>query len=185
MDLGARYYQLSRLGGETFLESVPSAFLLRLRDSPNIARGTGSRPALGQEINPLAPATMQLDTNEPAEDTIDEDDSPLRWLAHGDILPLFKRPNTPFIDLITLGRSASNDIRVDDPSVSRFQTLFRYRESRWQIYDGGSRNGTFVDGVRLPPRTEKRLPDNTRISVGSVQLRFHLATTLFDVLNEL
>lgn len=47
---------------------------------------------------------------------------------------------------ITIGRSADNDLQLDDPRVSRHHALLERLGSRFRLRDLGSDNGTFVNG---------------------------------------
>jgi hypothetical protein len=61
-----------------------------------------------------------------------------------------------FPSMITVGRTANNDVLVEDVQVSKFHASFRLDGERIEITDHGSRNGTWVGGARLtanaPPR---------------------------------
>lgn len=98
------------------------------------------------------------------------------------ILPLTKKQNTPFVDLITLGRTPNNDLTVAEMSISRFHAFFRRRRGRWFVCDAGSSNGTIVAGTRLEPRTEAELPAGCAISFGGIHGEFHSSDSLFDLL---
>ncbi len=175
VDLGERYYQLSRLGRETFCASVAQATLVRTDDetpsNQGLALGTGSgiaeltRDSEGAPNALLAGSSFVTRTPLPSE-----------------ILPLVKKLGTPFVDLITLGRTDGNDITITDISVSRFQAFFRRRHGRWFLCDAGSSNGTRVDGEKLKPRTEAEILSQTRIRFGAVQYVFHTADSLYDLL---
>jgi len=72
---------------------------------------------------------------------------------------------------VTIGRGRQCEIPLDDPSVSRTHTRIFLDPSgvRW-IADLGSRNGTFVDGVRV---SRHQLRDGDRIQLGpAVQFRY-------------
>jgi hypothetical protein len=49
-----------------------------------------------------------------------------------------------------IGRSDDVDLRLDDISVSRRHALITYVAGCWVITDLGSRNGTWLNGWRLP-----------------------------------
>ncbi|MDT5035651.1 MAG: hypothetical protein QOE03_836 [Micromonosporaceae bacterium] len=49
-----------------------------------------------------------------------------------------------------IGRSDVVDLRLDDISVSRRHALMAFVEGGWVLTDLGSRNGTWVNGWRLP-----------------------------------
>jgi FHA domain len=75
-------------------------------------------------------------------------------------------------DRIAIGRSEEADICVRwDAEVSRLHTLLERVGGEWTIVDDGlSRNGTFLNEVRLSGR--HRLADGDRIRVGGTVLAF-------------
>jgi pSer/pThr/pTyr-binding forkhead associated (FHA) protein len=77
---------------------------------------------------------------------------------------------------VSIGRSESNDVVIENASVSRFHALF-HRDARtnsWQLTDAGSRNGTHMDGQRLVGEQTVTLRDGCLIKLGDAQLRFLL-----------
>jgi hypothetical protein len=54
--------------------------------------------------------------------------------------------------MITLGRTANNDIVIGDTSISKFHAFFRLAPGLVEVTDAGSRNGTFVGAKRLEPK---------------------------------
>ncbi len=48
-----------------------------------------------------------------------------------------------------VGRSPRSELRIDRNDVSTRHALLRFNGSAWEVRDLGSRNGTFLDGVRL------------------------------------
>lgn len=69
------------------------------------------------------------------------------------------------IDKITIGRSADADLCLDDTNVSRIHaTIYRERDKIW-IIDENSTNGTFVNGIKVPPEG-KPLKHGDRIRIG-------------------
>jgi DNA-binding winged helix-turn-helix (wHTH) protein len=52
-------------------------------------------------------------------------------------------------DVTTLGRSESCAITVNLPTVSRIHARIEMQHDRYMIFDEGSANGTFVNGIRL------------------------------------
>lgn len=66
---------------------------------------------------------------------------------------------------ISVGRSTLNDIAYrTDPSLSRWHLVFERDGEDWTVRDLGSKNGTFVDGVRAIARQVLRSGD--RIMAG-------------------
>jgi len=75
---------------------------------------------------------------------------------------------TPF----TMGRHASNQLPIDDDSISRFHARFVREEGKYFVEDLGSRNGTFLQGKRIA-RAEIR--DDDWVQLGArVAFRFTL-----------
>lgn len=77
----------------------------------------------------------------------------------------------------TIGRNQDGELVVLAASVSREHAELKQHEHKWQIRDLGSRNGTFVDGVRCQGRVT--LGHRSIVKVGDVALWF-----LTDVAHE-
>jgi hypothetical protein len=77
-----------------------------------------------------------------------------------------RKVNDTFPNMITLGRTANNDLVVPDVSVSKFHAFFKAVPKGFELADAGSKNGTWVAGQELAPRGEA-LP----IKIGD-RLRF-------------
>jgi hypothetical protein len=69
-----------------------------------------------------------------------------------------------------IGRNHDRDLIVLATSVSREHAELKHAEDGWTVRDLGSRNGTFVDGVRCQGRTA--LPARALLKVGDVALWF-------------
>jgi FHA domain-containing protein len=77
------------------------------------------------------------------------------------------------IGTYTIGRTEC-DIVLDDEKVSRkHASIVIIREAQYAVSDLASRNGTFVNGVRL---TRRNLQHNDLVRIGNTTLRF----TVFD-----
>lgn len=71
---------------------------------------------------------------------------------------------------ITLGRSRTNDIRINAPNVSRSHALLTKSGNNWYISDAHSSFGTFVNGEKITEMV--RLSDGDIISLSDRKLRF-------------
>ncbi len=60
---------------------------------------------------------------------------------------------------VTVGRIDTNDIVVDDGSVSRFHAYFQKdaRTGDWHVVDAESKNGTWVGPLKLQPNERARI----------------------------
>ena len=71
-----------------------------------------------------------------------------------------------------VGRSASNDVQVDHPSVSREHAVLEWGESAfgpsWRVTDQGSASGTCVNDVPLPAGNPMPIRPGDRVRFGPV-----------------
>lgn len=174
VDHAERYFQLTLLGREAFIKSVAPAALVRRRTAPDVR--APDRPPDRTDIR-----------NTYSEDTL------LARIESGpggsgsstgkfEVYPLLKKPGAPFADMITVGRTANNDVVLKDITVSRFHAFFRQRKKQWILCDAGSKNGTFLRSVPLEPRKEHPLISGDAVRLGDIATTFYTAEELFDVL---
>ena len=71
---------------------------------------------------------------------------------------------------ITIGRSADNDVFLDDPRVSRRHALIERMGARFRLRDLNSDNGTFVNGE--PVKGTVWLQPGDEIRIANIQLVF-------------
>jgi two-component system cell cycle response regulator len=75
---------------------------------------------------------------------------------------------TPF----TMGRHATNQLPIDDDSISRFHARFVCEDGKYFVEDLGSRNGSFLQGKRI---TRAEIKDDDWVQLGArVAFRFTL-----------
>lgn len=87
---------------------------------------------------------------------------------------------------ITVGRTDNNDVVIDDNSVSRFHAYFQQdRKAGWVLVDAESKNGTWVDAVKLSPSKPVPVSDGAKIRVGDVDLVFLSPETFLARVREL
>ncbi|GAA2341374.1 hypothetical protein GCM10009854_17300 [Saccharopolyspora halophila] len=75
-------------------------------------------------------------------------------------------------DVVTIGRASTNDIVLEDATVSSRHAEIRLRGDRHVLADGGSLNGTYLNRV---PVDSTELSENDEIWVGKT--RFAYRTT--------
>ncbi len=73
-------------------------------------------------------------------------------------------------DAAIVGRSASADVSLDDPSVSREHLRVSNRDGALRVTDLGSHNGTRVDGHALVAHQPREVGDGAVIRVGNTLL---------------
>lgn len=75
----------------------------------------------------------------------------------------------------TIGRDPGNDLMLQEGSLSREHARIECRAGRWFIEDRGSRNGTSVNGERLPFARSRPLRDGDRVLLGTLLFTFCIA----------
>lgn len=139
------------------------------------ARGTDVAAfATTYPLPALVPDSKQLDTDEP--DTGDEASGiqlltttvgglgVLRYLNKVGFLS--KRPGNPYAHLISVGRSATNDLVVALDTVSKVHGYFVRDGDAWLFNDRGSTNGSWLNERRLTNGQPARLSDGDRLRLG-------------------
>ncbi len=71
---------------------------------------------------------------------------------------------------VSIGRTAENDIILENRGVSRKHAMIEFNESGAVIIDNESLNGTFLNDRRV---TEEMIRDQDLITIGKYQLLFH------------
>ena len=74
-------------------------------------------------------------------------------------------------DRCAIGSHVSNDLVLEDRTVSRFHCEIRIDPSGARVQDLGSRNATLIDGVRV---ADAWLRDGSLLRLGQSVVRFHL-----------
>lgn len=70
-------------------------------------------------------------------------------------------------DEVIIGRHASADIRIPDPSVSRYHALLTFSGSCWEIHDNNSKSGVYVNGQLVE---SAMIREGDVISVGTYRI---------------
>lgn len=85
-----------------------------------------------------------------------------------------REPQLPSLvgDSITIGRDASNDIRLDDPSVSDQHARLEREQDGWRVVDLHSDNGTWLGQEQLLARASEKWPRHQTLRIGSFFLRW-------------
>ncbi len=102
------------------------------------------------------------------------------------VLRIRKQEENGFPDRITLGRGRENDVCLPQPSVSKLHAFFDHLDDgRLTLTDAGSRNGTMLNGVRLPREEAATLEPLDRMVFGDVQTAFRPADAFAALLARL
>jgi hypothetical protein len=74
--------------------------------------------------------------------------------------------------VVRVGSAPSNEIVLDDDSVSANHARMQYSDGGWKVIDLNSTNGTYVEGVRLAPEVVTPLAQGAALAFGGVKLVF-------------
>src|SRR5256885_9337292 len=100
-----------------------------------------------------------------------------------EVLAVEKAPTNPYPDRISVGRARNCDVVMRDPSVSKLHAHFRVgADTKVELVDIDSQNGTRVNGRPLPPHQPQLMANEDMILFGSVAAKLVDAATLYDLL---
>jgi len=102
--------------------------------------------------------------------------------ANSVVLPVRKRLET-FPSMISLGRTANNDLVLDDPQISKFHASLRFRDGELELEDAGSANGTFVGKTQLHKGVPQRLRRGDIVRFGSATFELYDAANAWGWLS--
>ncbi len=150
-----------------FVTACPFYFLLgkQVLDKPRTPRKTDVFEA-------VPPADVKEDTTG-ATKVVDFD-----RIKHGapeTLMLAVRKVQSAFPSMITVGRTANNDLVISDINISRFHAFFRVHADRVEVADAGSANGTFVGDKQLPPKGAAQI-----LIPGEKVLFAHLEFTFLD-----
>jgi hypothetical protein len=74
------------------------------------------------------------------------------------------------LEEVRIGRSADNEVRIDNPALSRYHASIESVAGIYLLKDFGSQNGTFVNGERVAGR--RGLQDGDKVQIGKFTLVF-------------
>jgi pSer/pThr/pTyr-binding forkhead associated (FHA) protein len=86
---------------------------------------------------------------------------------------------------VRLGRGPECEIVINDGTLSGVHLLFMRDDGAgpgesWTVRDEGSRNGSWLDGVRLEAGQPHRLAPGARLQAAQVRLTFYDAAGMFS-----
>lgn len=92
-----------------------------------------------------------------------------------------KRPGNPLTHLVSIGRSARNDIAIGVESVSKVHGYFSAGGEELYFTDHSSKNGSFLNDRSVEPGCKNLLRDGDRLRIGvEVTFKYFSPGTLFD-----
>lgn len=160
---------------DAFMELYPFPFLLLKLDEPKPMQAPETSP--GSDWSGSTQITVNMAKT-----------SSFAVLRHNASLyrvyPVVSRDTQGDQQTVTLGRLASNDIVVAEVSVSKVHASFSLDPGHdATIVDLGSRNGTTVNGKRIPPHKPWPITFGDPIVVGGVAVVLIGAGALWEIIS--
>ena len=126
-------------------------------------------PDPGFDTGVISPGSLAALRQEAAESSI----SPADVLCSGSVVPVVKRPGSPFPDQIGVGRARNVDVWLPLPGISKYHGYFvRLDDGSYAVADAGSRNGILVGAARIPVKTLVVIADGESIAFGPHRFLF-------------
>ncbi|QSQ15054.1 FHA domain-containing protein [Myxococcus landrumensis] len=72
---------------------------------------------------------------------------------------------------VRIGRNQLNDVSIPKTFVSLFHALVRFDQKAIYVVDLGSTNGVSIDGRRIDKNIQVKVDEETRISIGTIEMR--------------
>lgn len=92
----------------------------------------------------------------------------------GEVRLVRKAAGAAFADRVGVGRARNADVWLPNPRVSKYHAYFSGTpEAGYTLTDADSRNGTWVDGVQLAPRTPVPLAEGSEVVFGPHRFTFY------------
>jgi hypothetical protein len=136
---------------QDFLTEVTAPYLLVPKATEEEEEGADASTAI--ETIVISPDMMSRALSEPHQAYL--------WA-----IPLTKQGENPFGMMITVGRARNNDVVLEHKATSKFHAYFRHFGGKWSLCDANSSNGTYLNGMRLPPERSRPLKSGDHIGFG-------------------
>jgi hypothetical protein len=97
------------------------------------------------------------------------------------LLPIEKSGRNPYGAFVFVGRGSGSDLVLKHHSVSKSHAWFEEKDAGWVLHDNRSRNGTFVNGVRLSEGGNAPVRAGAMVTFGTMSCHFLLPQDLTEL----
>lgn len=162
---------LRHKGRDAFIAAYPHPFLLhRLLETPDM----GDRGVMTANLAPGVRELLEAITAGEVKLTKD--------VTKFNVYPLVRRPDSLWHDRVSIGRSRSNDIIIDDKAISKTHAQLIGAFPNMRIVDLGSKNGVMLNGEKLAAKTPTPIASGDSFALGSVPFVVYDTRAFCDVL---
>jgi hypothetical protein len=105
-------------------------------------------------------------------------------LGIGACIRIAKREGAAFQDRIGVGRARNADVSIPLGLISKYHAFFTTSADgkSFEITDAGSKNGTFLDGERLPEKQAVPISSGQEVSFGPYRFGFFTPEGFADMI---
>ncbi len=97
-----------------------------------------------------------------------------------------RKQTDTFPQMITVGRTANNDLVIPDVSISKVHAIFTQSARGLELADAGSKNGTWVAGALLPARgAAVPVKEGDRLRFGRIEFTVVDASACWDTIDRM
>jgi hypothetical protein len=93
-----------------------------------------------------------------------------------------KRQGGALGERVSVGRAMNQDIVLRHASISKFHAYLQSNDDVWSVADGGSTNGTSLNGAKLGAKESRPVADGDRLTFGSIEAVFLDAGALWSLI---
>jgi hypothetical protein len=172
--------ETAALAQDDFVACYEHPFLVRGRDlAANQVEAT-SLPAQFRTSVMRIPTAKELAASK-------EMRSSVREVGSWPVYVVRKQARSVFSGRISIGRTATNDIRLDGQEISKFHAYFTWDDDRSAYYlsDAGTTNGTRVNHDLIPSGERTKLVDGDVIHIGPCTLYYYSPAGFYAYLKSL
>lgn len=157
--------------GEDFVNDAPSGWSGFVGGTISLDEQTGGTMRLDDETG----GTVRLDEETGGTVRLDEERWGLAVSIEEEMDGRTKQPRRRMMsagDELTLGRGQSTDLPVEDPAVSTRHLRLSYDGESLFVTDLESKNGTRINGEKIPVGQSRKLESGDAVRIGRTTLTF-------------
>ncbi|RME04034.1 MAG: FHA domain-containing protein [Planctomycetota bacterium] len=163
------------MSAEEFEKRFPHPFLITSKSKLRLLYNKGKVTSL-HTYNKFATAYA-----EPQHIRIEEE-----WLRQGWVIPVVSS-KASFAQMITIGRTSNNDIVIPLPMISKLHacilvenSLEKKQQQQAFLMDGGSTNGTYLNGQRIVSHVKISLKNGYLLRFGQIlEFEFYFSSDFY------
>jgi hypothetical protein len=99
------------------------------------------------------------------------------------VLPVRKIQKT-FPNMVSVGRTSNNDIVINDPLISKFHAFFRLGDGQLELFEAGSKNGTWVGDKKLIEKEAVAVRSGDQVRFAELRFQYFDAEAAWEAIRK-